>query len=108
MTTEVGKLSEKVIALLGLPLQTNQPIFLGDSNIAHMQKRHPADYAQYGKYRLFLSDVESSEILMSLFSHASLRSRETIELFFIGIANLSLSEEFVIYSLFTLFKQACK
>ena len=50
MTTEVGKLSEKVIALLGLPLQTNQPIFLGDSNIAHMLKRHPADYAQYGKY----------------------------------------------------------
>ena len=50
MTTEVGKLSERVIALLGLPLQNNQPIFLGDSNIAHMLKRHPADYAQYGEY----------------------------------------------------------
>ena len=46
----VGQLSERVISLLELPLKVNQPIFLGSSNIAHMQNRHPADYEKYGAY----------------------------------------------------------
>ncbi len=50
MAKEVGKVSSRVISLLGLPLQDNQPIYLGDSNIAHMVSRHPADYAKYGQY----------------------------------------------------------
>ena len=50
MTTEVGKLSARVASLLGLHLQENQPILLGDSNITHMLNRHPADYAKYGQY----------------------------------------------------------
>ena len=50
MTTEVGKLSARVASLLGLSLPANQPILMGDSNIAHMLKRHPADYAKYGQY----------------------------------------------------------
>ena len=47
---KVGKLSARVISLLGLSQQKDQPILLGASNIAHMQSRHPADYQKYGKY----------------------------------------------------------
>ena len=47
---KVGKLSARVISLLGLSQNQGQPILLGASNIAHMQARHPADYQKYGKY----------------------------------------------------------
>lgn len=50
MTQKVGNISARVISLLGLPLQAGQPIYLGSSNIVHMQSRHPADYAKYGQY----------------------------------------------------------
>lgn len=50
MVTEVGKLSARVISLVNLPLQANQPIYLGDSNIAHMQSNHSGDYQKYGQY----------------------------------------------------------
>ena len=46
--TEVGRISLRVISLLGLELHPDQPIFLGDSNISHMQERHPQDYIKYG------------------------------------------------------------
>ena len=49
MTQEVGKVSARVISLLGASLQIVQPIYLGPSNIAHMQSSHPADYAKYGQ-----------------------------------------------------------
>lgn len=50
MTQQVGTLSANVIAALGLPLQTGQPILLGSGNISHMMNRHPGDYAKYGQY----------------------------------------------------------
>ena len=50
MTQEVGKLSARIISLLGSSLKAGQPIYLGPGNIAHMQSRHPADYAKYGQY----------------------------------------------------------
>ena len=50
MAQEIGKVSARVISLLGSSLQVDQPIYLGPSNIAHMQRRHPADYAKYGQY----------------------------------------------------------
>ncbi len=50
MTKEVGRLSARVISLLGLSLKANQPILLGDGNVAHMTSRHPQDYAKYGQY----------------------------------------------------------
>lgn len=50
MTQEVGKVSARVISLLGSSLQVDQPIYLGPSNIAHMQSRHPADFVKYGQY----------------------------------------------------------
>lgn len=50
MKKEVGRVSARVISLLGLSLQVDQPIYFGDSNEAHMVSRHPADYAKYGQY----------------------------------------------------------
>lgn len=50
MIQEVGKLSARVIALLGLELKAGQPIYLGESNIIHMETSHPYDYSRYGQY----------------------------------------------------------
>lgn len=47
---QVGVLCQRVIDLLGLTLKEGQHILLGESNIAHMVSRHPADYALYGEY----------------------------------------------------------
>ena len=47
---EIGRVSAGVISLLGVSLQIDQPIYLGPSNIAHMQSRHPEDYSKYGQY----------------------------------------------------------
>lgn len=47
---KVGKLSARVISLLGLSQNQGQPILLGASNIAHMQAKHPTDYQKYGTY----------------------------------------------------------
>lgn len=47
---QVGKLSQRVIELLGLTLSEGRSILLGESNIAHMVSRHPEDYTLYGEY----------------------------------------------------------
>ena len=47
---QVGILCQRVIDLLGLSMTEGQSILLGESNIAHMVSRHPADYALYGEY----------------------------------------------------------
>lgn len=49
MAEEVGRLSARVIELLELDLQENQPIYIGNSNISHMKSRHPEDYSKYGQ-----------------------------------------------------------
>ena len=46
--TQVGVITPRVAALLNRSDLCDQPIFLGDSNIAHMQSSHPADFAKYG------------------------------------------------------------
>lgn len=43
----VGKIDEKVINLLGVSVQPGTEIYLGDSNVTHMQKEHPTDFQQY-------------------------------------------------------------
>ena len=50
MTKEVGRMSAQIISLLGSSLQQDQPIYLGQSNIEHMKKRHSHDYAKYGQH----------------------------------------------------------
>ena len=47
---QVGVLCQRVIDLLGLSMTEGQSILLGESNIAHMVSRHPADFALYGEY----------------------------------------------------------
>ena len=53
MNKKIGKLSEKVIALLGLNCNES-PIIIGDANIQHMKNKHYEDYIKYGKY---ISDI---------------------------------------------------
>lgn len=48
MSQIVGKISAGVIDALKLDLKPDQPIYLGESNIAHMKSRHPEDYQRYG------------------------------------------------------------
>lgn len=44
----VGVITEEIIALLKLSVPAGTPIYLGSSNIAHMQEKHPEDYEKYG------------------------------------------------------------
>lgn len=45
---EIGKLTPEIAAMVGISLQSCEPIYLGLSNIQHMQNKHPNDYAKYG------------------------------------------------------------
>ena len=49
MNKQIGKVSKKVIELLGLEYDEELPIILGDTNIEHMKRQHPIDYDKYGK-----------------------------------------------------------
>jgi len=51
---QVGLINSKVINALGLTVTANTPIYLGASNIAHMNQKHAADYQKYGAY---ISDI---------------------------------------------------
>ena len=46
----VGKVSEEVKILLLLDLDTGTPIYIGQTNIEHMQREHPAEYDKYFKH----------------------------------------------------------
>lgn len=48
MKKQVGKIDSRVIALLGLTIDEDTPIFLGDSNVTHMKNSHPDDFKKYG------------------------------------------------------------
>ena len=47
-TNCVGEVSTEVAALLGQNHLARKPIYLGPTNVAHMQSSHPTDYAKYG------------------------------------------------------------
>ena len=44
----VGTVSPLVESLLGITVPGDRSIYLGASNVAHMQSSHPADFAKYG------------------------------------------------------------
>lgn len=48
MNRQIGKVSEKVIKILGLKYQKEEPIFIGEANIRHMKEEHPMDFEKYG------------------------------------------------------------
>ena len=45
---QIGTISAKIIALLGIAVPANTAIFCGPSNKLHMSQSHPQDYANYG------------------------------------------------------------
>ena len=47
-TKQIGQVTEYVEKLLGLTVPSDRTIYLGPSNLAHMQTSHPADFAKYG------------------------------------------------------------
>lgn len=48
MNKQIGKVTNKIIKLLGLNYDKEQPIFIGDANIKHMKEQHSADFEKYG------------------------------------------------------------
>ncbi len=44
----VGKVTPHIEGLLGLSVPQDRNIYLGPTNLAHMQSSHPADFAKYG------------------------------------------------------------
>jgi len=54
---KIGKLTQAIIVTLGLEMEPGQEILLGESNILHMQTRHPGDFACYGS---FIPDILAS------------------------------------------------
>lgn len=49
MNKQIGKVSKKVMSLLGLDYKEELPIILGDTNVEHMKRQNPEDYDKYGK-----------------------------------------------------------
>ena len=45
---QVGVITAKVIQVLGLDIIPDTPIYLGNTNIAHMESNHERDYGLYG------------------------------------------------------------
>ena len=41
MNKQIGKVSKKVMSLLGLDYKEELPIILGDTNVEHMKRQHP-------------------------------------------------------------------
>lgn len=44
----IGTITANIIDILGLPINSCN-IYLGESNITHMENSHPDDYQKYGK-----------------------------------------------------------
>ena len=47
MNKQIGKVTKKIIKILGLEYDEEEPIFIGDANLNHMQEKHPEDFAKY-------------------------------------------------------------
>lgn len=55
----IGQVSSRVEQLLNLTIMEDRCIYIGESNIRHMKRRHPEDYAKYGdKISLILSEPD--------------------------------------------------
>lgn len=48
MNKQVGIVSNKIIKILGLNYEKEQPIFIGEANINHIKSQHPKDFEKYG------------------------------------------------------------
>lgn len=43
----IGVLTQKVVDLLNLNFKVGEPIYIGDSNLEHIKRKHPNDYKKY-------------------------------------------------------------
>lgn len=48
MNKQIGKVTRKIIKILNLKYDKEEPIFIGEANIAHMKEEHPEDFKKYG------------------------------------------------------------
>lgn len=48
MNRQIGKVTKKIIKILGLEYEQEQLIFIGEANINHMKEEHPDDFKKYG------------------------------------------------------------
>ncbi len=48
MNRQIGKVTKKIIKILGLGYEQEQPIFIGEANINHIKEEHPDDFKKYG------------------------------------------------------------
>ena len=48
MNRQIGKITKKIIKILGLDYKKEEPIFIGEANIKHMKDKHPEDFEKYG------------------------------------------------------------
>ena len=48
MNKQIGIISKKIIKILNLEYDKEQPIYIGDANINHMMEEHPKDFEKYG------------------------------------------------------------
>lgn len=48
MNKQIGKVTKKIIKILDLDYKNEEPIFIGEANIKHMQEEHPKDFEKYG------------------------------------------------------------
>lgn len=47
MNRQIGKITKKIIQILGLNYSEEKPIFIGNANIKHMKDEHPEDFKKY-------------------------------------------------------------
>lgn len=50
MNKQIGKVTKKIIKILGLDYKNERPIFIGEANLLHMSEKHPEDFEKYGDY----------------------------------------------------------
>lgn len=48
MNRQIGKVSKKVIDILGLNCEEGKKIFIGENNIKHIKEKHYEDFIRYG------------------------------------------------------------
>lgn len=48
MNKQIGKVTNKIIKILNLKYKKEEPIFIGDANLKHMEEEHPEDFKKYG------------------------------------------------------------
>lgn len=47
---QIGVITDAVIKTLKLDIPPDTPVFIGETNIKHIQSKHPEDFKRYGKF----------------------------------------------------------